>query len=671
MNKKIQAEKLAGVTLSLTAALILLASAKVLAVLAILGAAAFWLARHGGVAQKIGAALLPVACGLLLAWTAAGAAYGIQKAALSIKHQPLPPAPVARAWLGAEPAKTPADRAGRWAALAGGLIGLGLAAVARPKARHGPGIIRGRRATEGGWAGAAHLADKCDFGPPRDGAGGVPLGRLQGQIVRLNPNKGKIKIAGHVLIIGATGTGKSYTCIRNMIIAAACDGHSVVVTDPKGELFETMGRWLERKGYELVGFNVANPARSHRWNPLAECRDYDEITDLADWLISAAGDDHAFFSGGEKNILAAALAYARWALPPEQQHMRAALSILSWPQEALDAAYTEAFRLKQVPLAAYETWKAAQGHYSNYIEGVRNKVRGITKGPLAALTAASDFELESVGRKKTALFLVLPDEGDLRSLYVPFYTFMFRRLKEAAEITGSGRLPVPVRFILDEFANIGKIPDIDKVCALGRSRGIMVQIALQNIGQLQGLYRKENAWKAVAGNCPVKICMAVDDEDSARFFCSMMGEAIVRDVTESRDVTTPWSGLELKRRESTKTAKIMSPWELMQMPEDDSVVLLRGQRPLYLQKLPWTDLPQYREIAAAGQVRPEQALPEVPQEVSLPPYPEVDETPKGQGRKRSGGAKVTDPPEEQGQKQAEGVTSKLEPDFDPGVAELF
>lgn len=652
----------AGAVLAI-AGMIVLVQAKILFLALLFSAGAYFLCKQGSAAQRAAVAVLPLAVGLLLAWLAASLTQGAVSAASTMKasmkaytlpglegqqakmsretpqaaHRPLS----YRSWIGARPPACPADAVGRWALLIGAGVGLLAAFKLRPTARHGPGVVQGKPVVEGGWADVNDLAPVCDFGPPRLGDGGIPLGKLKNQIVRLNPNKGKIKIAGHSLIVGATGTGKSYTCIRNLIIAAACDNHSIVVTDLKGELFADMAVWLEKQGYDLYGFNVTNPSRSHRWNPLLECRDFEEIMDVADWLITAAGDDHAFFSGGEKNILAAVMAYTRWALPERQRHMRAALSILSWPQEVIDQEYARAYREKKVSQAAFETWRAAQGHYSNYVEGVRNKVRSITKGPLAALTAANDFRLEDLGRKKTALFLILPDEGDLRSLYVPFYAFMFRRLKEAAEISSGGRLPVPVRFIMDEFANIGKVPEIDKVCALGRSRGIMVQVAIQNIGQLQGLYRKENAWKAVVGNMPVKICLSTDDLDTARFFTGMMGEARVLDTKESRDVSTPWDALEIKRRQSTKDTQIMSSWELLQLPEDDCVVLLRGRKPAYMQKIAWVELPQAKEILACPKLRPGEYLPET-EEAEVPPYPEAEPVYKEPERKRGTTAKKQD-----------------------------
>ena len=628
-------KKLFAYVVFLALAVLLAKQSLVLLGLAATSALGWYLARGEKKSKRLGMTLAPAVFGAVFGWMTSGFVQNAQSIIADFTNKPTPAEPLFQAWLGLAPVELLHDQVGLYAVLVGGFIGLIFIIYHRPKDRHAPGRVAGKPVVQGGWASLNDLEDKCDFGAIKKGAGGIPLGKLEGQVVKLNPQKGKIKIAGHTLIVGATGTGKSYTCIRNMIVSAVCDGHSVVITDPKGELFETKAQWLKKQGYELIGFNVANPNRSHRWNSLAECQDWEEIMDLAGWLISAAGDDHSFFSGGEKNVLAAVCGYTRWVLPEHQRHMRSALSLLAWPQEELDNAFKKAFKSKQLPQACFETWSSVQGHYKNYVEGCRNKLRIITKAGLAALSAGSDFTLENIGKKKTALFLILPDEGDLQGLYVPFYTFFFRRLRQAAEVTGSGRLPVPVRFILDEFANIGKIPDIDKVCALGRSRGITVQISLQNIGQLQGLYRKNNEWKAVVGNCPIKICLSVDDMDSAKFFADTAGKARVRDITESRDVSTPWDALEVKKRESTKDVVVINPYEILQMPEDDCIVTLRGKRPIYMQKMPWTELKQYKAIVKAGQLRPEEALPAVDQNISIPDIPVgEDEPPKpSRGRK--------------------------------------
>ncbi len=611
--------------------------------------------------RRVALAALPVLCGFLLAWLAASTVHSFQAAAHNWKphKSPEPPPVVWSSWLSARPLSNPVNRAGRGGLWAGAFAGLLAAAWAGKRlgaARHGPGVVRGMEVVEGGWASDADVASHCEFGPPVRGRGLIPLGKMpDGRIVRLDPEKGTIKIAGHMLAVGATGTGKSYTLVRVDIIAGAMDGHSLVVTDPKGELLRDMGAWLAQgEGYRVLVFNLIDPSRSHWWNPLLECRGWDEIVDLTDWLITAAGDDHAFFSGGEKNVFLAAAAYVRWALEEKHRHLRAALSFLSWPQEAADAAYREAFRSGKVPRDAIETWNGAQGHYDNYVEGVRNKVRNLVKGPLAALTSRSDFDLRTLGETRTALFLLLPEEGDYRSILVPFYTFMFRRLREKAEADG-GRLKVPVRFIMDEFANIGKIPDIDKLFSLGRGRGYYGHIILQNIGQLKGLYSRDRMWNAVAGNCPIKLCLSTDDLDTARWFTAFLGGARVRKISERRDVTHPWDRLlEVPRKtESTADVEVMHDWELLQLPEMDCVCVLRGKKPLYLEKLSWTELPQHREIERHPKAKPEDFTGVRECRVELPPWPEEPGAPQEPKRKRSKKAAQPEPEDDLGELAAE------------------
>lgn len=524
-----------------------------------------------------------------------------------------------------------ADQAARFGLIFGALAGMitffaGNRDMVSNMRKHGPGLVRGREVVEGGWATERDVRSIAEFGPPREKkpfGGGIVLGRLNGRILRVLPEKGKIKIAGHVFIIGATGSSKSFTLIRNNIIAAVCEGKSLCVTDPKGELLEDLASWLKSKGYKVYVFNVLNPEHSHWWNMLMECKDEDEMAELADAMISCAGDDHAFFSGGEKNVLTAVLGYARWVLPEGQKHLRAALSLLAWPEDELEKAFQDAYRKGLISQGLFETYVTARGHWSNYVEGVRNKLRTITSGGLAALTSESDFTLSDIGREKTALFCVLPTDGDHRMLLTPFYAFLFKRLKELAAMSPKGRLPVPTRIPLDEAANVGRIPGLGKITAVARSMGIEIQPAFQNIGQVQGLYSKEKEWQSIVGNCPVKVCLGCDDMDTATWFVRPFGNVQVLAESHSRDVTLPHQRYTemAKRRESVRKERLMEPWELTQLPEDDMVATIRGKRPLYLQKIPWTDLPQYKEVVAAGQLPFQKLIPARSLKISIPAVP--------------------------------------------------
>ena len=586
-------------------------------------------------------AILPLIVGFIVAFVCAESYRSYQQMALALKHLPSPPPTEWRMWVNRGPA-APADAFGRYGFIAGAVLGAAVAAVGGQRLKHGPGVVRWAPVKRGGWAGPKDVEDRCEFGWPSKAQGGIPLGKLPDtrQLIRVMPNKGKVSVAGHACVIGATGTGKSYSIIRPWIISAAEDGHSIVITDPKGELYADMGAWLKTRGYEVRAFNVVDPRYSDWWNVLAECKDYDEIKTLAAWMITAAGDDHAFFAGGEKNLLDAVMAYAKYALPPEQAHFRSALSLLSWPQDKLGGAFEAAFRTGKIPQDVLETWRAAQGHFTNYVEGVRNKLREMTRGPLAALTSRTDIEMDAIGRQKTALFLILPTEGgDLRALLVSMYGMMFTRLADLAAKSPGGRLPVPVRFILDEFPNIGRIPDIETQLAVGRGRGIMIQIALQNVGQIKGLYSAKRAWETILGNCPIKICLGVDDLGSAGFFTAYAGKAEVYAESESREVTMPWQKLGLrKKRESTKEVSIIQDFELLQLPDEAMIATIRGKAPLYLQKCAWTEYPQAKEIIRAGSYSIYDVYEPKDLTVAVPPYPLEDEdaTPKTSKKGRKG-----------------------------------
>lgn len=557
--------------------------------------------------QKYVICAIPLIGGLVVAWLASTTIIEV-KQAFGGDTAPL----VWYSWLRLNTLHNPANMAGRIGFVVGAILfACGAVFITNKRNRDsGVGLVRGKKVLAGGFATPEDIADKCDFGFLKAGQVGVPLGLMLDKVVSVNPTKGKIKMAGHTLVIGATGTGKSYSYIRPQIIAAAVAGDSIVVTDPKGELFFDTANWLKSNGYDILVFNLASPEQSYRWNMITECKDMDEIIDLAEWMIMSAGDDEAFWAGGEVNLLAAALGYVRIADQDALtalglgKNIRSALKLLSLPQEKIKE-FINALPQGTDADTVREIWAGTEKLFANYVEGVRNKLRIITKGSMGDLTRYSDFSLGTVGDKKTALFLILPEEGEFQALLVPFYAFMFRRLNQLAAGMEDGKLPYPTRFIMDEFANIGRVPDIDKVCALGRSKGIMVHIAVQNIGQLQGLYKRNNIWEAVVGNCPIKLCLGVDDIHSARFFTDIMGEADVEDIDERKEVTTLAHRLQLsKKTQYTKETDTMRPYELLQLPDDDLVVVLRGKQPLYLQKYGWVHYPQAADIESAEKTSP-------------------------------------------------------------------
>lgn len=603
-------------------------------------------------------AALALACGWVLANAAAGVA-ALPRCNLSGCTFPEAPPASAAAWVSLGPANA-VDKAGRTGLVLGILGGLALAWHRRSAAlgKHGPGKVQGRPVVEGGWADDAEAGKVCRFGPPKPGDGGLILGALPGggllgslgpgRMVRFVPG-GE---AGHAAVFGASGSGKTWGFVLPNIVSAAKERISIVVTDPKGELvagkYNRQGQyepgaaaWLAEQGYRVLVLNFENPAAgSHRWNPLMECRDDPEFRALCDAMIGSVGQSSAaFWEAGERSLFTAVCGLVRFApgipgeaeIKDEHRHLYGAMSVLAWPEDRLDEAFEIAYREKKcLSDYFYMRWAAARGpKLPNFRQGVAAKLAALTDGPLAMVTAASDFTLESIGEgdRPTALFVILPTEGDLRPILTAFYFFLFRRLREVAK-RNYGRLPIPVRFLMDEFANIGRIPDFEKRIAFDRSYGLNYVCIMQALSQFVDLYGANEA-QTILANMDVQLALRVNDTKTANYFSHQLGEARVWDTTERKDVTHPWNRLEIpKKTESTKKMALMEPWQFRELPKYTAVALAPTVRPMYLKTVPFDAMPEYREIPK-DPVKVSAFAPPVPKGVPpVPPIPKAKEKDK-------------------------------------------
>lgn len=459
------------------------------------------------------------------------------------------------------------------------------------------------------WAGSKDIEHFCDMGPPQAKSGGVVLGSLSNKIVRVIPGKNTRKeeqgLTGHVVVYGVTGAGKSFTFVRNNIISAVEDNQSLVLTDPKGELLETMGNWLQSKGYEVKVFNLVNPACSHRWNPIMECRNDEEIAEMASCMIeNAAKDSHGYFVNKEIQLLEAIAGLLKDGFPREYAHMRSALSLSSWTKEKLEQVFSGAFKEKRISPTIFERWRGASS--SNLEEaksGLTAKLKIITTRSLASLMSEHEIDLERIGQRKTALFCILPVKGSevLKPILSVFYMFLFNRLYELAHKKG-GRLPVDVRFILDEFANIGRVPGFLEKISTARSIGMLLQYILQGRSQLDEVYGFNGA-NTILSSTPIALLLGVapNDRVTAEMFSRNLGEAAVYMKQYKKDISTPMQDLGLP----TKTLiigkrKLMEIYEVKEMSTKYCIADLQASKPIFMKKVAWIKLPQAKEIMACG-----------------------------------------------------------------------
>ncbi|MBM7854920.1 type IV secretion system protein VirD4 [Desulfohalotomaculum tongense] len=509
----------------------------------------------------------------------------------------------------------------------------------RNRQRNGPDRVHGLKLADNAalgtarWAALRDVKHLCEFGPPKirgkdKGSGGIVLGKLDGKIVRVIPGKspkGKPGLAGHAAIFGGTGSGKSFSFVLSNIVAAVADGQSFICTDPKGELAATTARWLKKKGYEVRIFNLTNPAVSHRWNAISECGNDAEIAEMAACLIHNAGkDDSTYFLAKEVQLLEALTGLLKGDFPAEQQHLRAAMSLTAWTKEDLDVKFKAAYQAGKISATIYERWRGvASANFDHAVSGLSAKLKILTTEPLAALLSEHEIKLGAVGRRKTALFCVIPVSGEgkvLRPILSTFYMFLFKRLYRLAD-QHNGKLPVPVRFLLDEFANIGQIPGFSEIISTARSLGIHIQFILQGRSQLDDVYGPNEA-KNILANCPTILLLGVtpSDQETASMFSRILGKAAVEGRFEKEDLTIPMVHY-FKFAEKTQSAikrSLMEPDEITRMDPLDCIALIQWCYPLYLKKLGWVKLPQAKKIKKAGKLEVSELVPPRSFEVDLP-----------------------------------------------------
>ena len=530
------------------------------------------------------------------------------------------------------------DARALWLGLNALLPALAWGALKRNKERHNAHFAHGLKIADNPvhgtarWASLKDLRGFCETGPPDEGAqypGGIFLGVLAGKMIRLIPGKappGTPPLAGHAAVFGGTGSGKSYSFVLNNIICAAVEGQSFIVTDPKAELAETTAKWLISQGYAVKIFNLNHPAHSHAWNPLRECGSDAEIAEMAACFIhnTTDKDESGYFVAKEIQLLEALCGLLLGAFPPEQQHLRAVISLAAWDQAALDDRFNAALASGGISAAIYEKWRGCSAvNLDHAVSGLTAKLKVLSIETIAGLLAREEIDLAEAGQRKTALFCVLPVRGEsrvLKPILATFYLFLFKRLYDLAD-QNQRRLPIPVRVLLDEFANIGRIPGFPEIISTARSLGVQIQFILQGRSQLDEVYSPEEA-KTILANCPILHLLGVapGDLETAEMFSKILGKAAVRGNYESEDVSLPLAN-HFQLTQKTKQIlqrSLMTADEITRMGPLTCLTLIQWCYPLYLQKAGWVTLPQSAAIRAQGAITLPELVPEQGFTLALP-----------------------------------------------------
>ena len=437
----------------------------------------------------------------------------------------------------------------------------------------------------------------------------IPLTQTERLTMNSRPKQPKYARNKNILVIGGSGSGKTRFFVKPSLMQMHS---SYVVTDPKGTILIECGKLLQRGGYRIKVLNTINFKKSMKYNPFAYLRSEKDILKLVNTIIAntkgdgeKSGED--FWVKAEKLYYTALIGYIWYEAPEDEKNFTTLLEMINASEareddedfqnpvdlmfERLEEKYPEHFAVKQ-----YKKYKLAAGKTAKSILiscGARLAPFDIKE--LRELMETDEMELDTIGDRKTALFVIISDTDDTFNFVVSIlYTQLFNLLCDKADDVYGGRLPVHVRCLLDEFANIGQIPKFEKLIATIRSREISASIILQSQSQLKAIY-KDNA-DTIVGNCDTTLFLGGKEKTTLKEISEILGKETIDSFN-----TSETRGRELSHGLNYQKLgkELMTQDEIAVMDGGKCILQLRGVRPFFSDKFDITKHPKYKYLSDA------------------------------------------------------------------------
>ena len=421
------------------------------------------------------------------------------------------------------------------------------------------------------------------------------------------PKQPKYARNKNILVIGGSGSGKTRFFVKPNLMQMHS---SYVVTDPKGTVLVECGKMLLKNGYKVKVLNTINFKKSMHYNPFAYIRSEKDILKLVNTIIlntkgegQQSGED--FWVKAEKLYYTALIGYIWYECVEEEQNFTTLLDMINASEareddeefknpvdlmfDELEEREPDHFAVKQ-----YKKYKLAAGKTAKSILiscGARLAPFDIKE--LRDLTSYDELELDMLGDEKTALFVIISDTDDTFNFIVSImYTQLFNLLCDRADDVYNGRLPIHVRCLLDEFANIGQIPKFEKLIATIRSREISASIILQSKSQLKAIY-KDNA-DTIEGNCDTTLFLGGKEKTTLKELAEVLGKETI-DLYNTSDTRGTSQSYGLNYQKTGK--ELMSQDEIAVMDGGKCIMQLRGVRPFFSKKFDITKHKQYHLLS--------------------------------------------------------------------------
>ncbi len=494
--------------------------------------------------------------------------------------------------------------------LVGGVIGILLWLVAAEKRQNAKKFRKNAEYGSARWGTAEEIKPYID--PKHEN--NILLTKTERLTMNNRPKNPTTARNKNVLVIGGSGSGKTRSFVKPNLMQCTSKDYptSFIVTDPKGSVLTECGNLLLKNGYRIRVFNTVDFKKSLHYNPLAYIHSEKDILKLVTVLIQntkgegkASSDD--FWQHAETLLYTALIGYLHYEAKPEEQNLATMIDMLSSMEtregdedfqnpvdqlfELLEQDEPDHFAVRQ-----YKKFKLAAGKTAKSILiscAARLSVFDIAE--LREITAYDELELETLGERKTALFLIMSDTDTTFNFLIGMvYSQLFNLLCEQADTKHNGRLPVHVRCLLDEFSNIGQIPNFDKLIATIRSREISASIILQSQSQLKAIY-KDSA-DTIVGNCDTTLFLGGKERTTLKELAETLGRETIDtyNTGESRGRETSHS---LNYQKLGK--ELMSMDELSTLDGGKCILQIRGVRPFLSDKYDITQHPNYRYLSDA------------------------------------------------------------------------
>ena len=430
------------------------------------------------------------------------------------------------------------------------------------------------------------------------------------QIMRVGLDAKKHRRNLNVLVVGGSGAGKTRFYAKPNIMQC---NTSFIIADPKGEMLRSVAPLLLENGYDVKVFNLITPQNSDGYNPFMYVRNDEDVIKLITNLIQNTTPKNAtqndpFWEKSEIALDTALMLYLLHEAPPEEQTFEMLMFLIENAatmeddeeyQSPVDVLFEalEDENPNHIALKQYKVFKQASGKTAKSILiSAAVRLAAFNLPEIAKMTSYDNLELGQLGEKKKAIFCVIPDnDNSFNYLVGMLYTQAFQELYYKADHEHGGELPIPVHFVMDEFANVALPDNFERLLATMRSRRISVSIIIQNMAQLKALFK--DSWESLVGNCDTMLYLGGNEQSTHEYISKMLGKETID--TRTRGITKGQHGSSNTNYQNTGR-ELLTLDEVRLLDNSNALIFIRGEKPIVDKKFDIMSHPNVKLTADGG-----------------------------------------------------------------------